>query len=73
MLISKEKNRYAIIDKKRAQKGQFNTKYNFWFNKPVKNFFEKKIKNIKNILDPFAGEGDILYFLKKKYKKNHRI
>jgi len=69
MLISKEKNKYAVIDKNRAKKGQFNTKRTFWFNKPIKNFFESKIKNFVKILDPFAGEGDILFFLKKKYKK----
>ena len=44
MLISKEKNKYAVIDKNRAKKGQFNTKHSFWFNNPVKNFFEKKNK-----------------------------
>ena len=69
MLISKEKNKYAVIDKNRAKKGQFNTKHSFWFTNPVKNFFEKKVKKADKILDPFAGEGDILFFLKKKYKK----
>ena len=69
MLISKEKNKYAVIDKNRDKKGQFNTKHSFWFTNPVKNFFENKTKNVAKILDPFAGEGDILFFLKKKYKK----
>ena len=66
MLISKEKNKYAIIDKNRAKKGQFNTKHSFWFTNPIKNFFETKIKKVDKILDPFAGEGDILFFLKNR-------
>ena len=69
MLISREKKKYAVIDKNRARKGQFNTKHSFWFSNPVKNFFEKKVKKIDKVLDPFAGDGDILFFLKKKYKK----
>ena len=69
MLISREKKKYAFIDKNRARKGQFNTKHSFWFSNPVKNFFEKKVKKIDKVLDPFAGDGDILFFLKKKYKK----
>ena len=46
--------------------GQYNTKREFWLTKEIKKFIEIKKPDI--IVDPFAGDGDILNIFKNDYK-----
>ncbi|MEZ0180334.1 hypothetical protein ['Camptotheca acuminata' phytoplasma] len=50
---------------KKKELGQFYTRKSIWFNEPVKEFLKDNMKSNNIILDPFAGEGDILNFLKE--------
>ncbi|MBP5835830.1 hypothetical protein [Candidatus Phytoplasma meliae] len=49
---------------KKKQFGQFFTRKQSWFTKPLKEFIHDNLKENHFVLDPFAGEGDILNFLK---------
>ena len=53
---------------RRTVYGQFYTRKMSWFSAPVRQFFENHIKTNKYVLDPFAGEGDLLKNLSKRYK-----
>lgn len=52
----------------KIQFGQFFTKKQNWFTKPLEEFIFDNLKENHIILDPFAGEGDILNFLKYYFK-----
>lgn len=50
---------------KKTMLGQFFTKEDLWLKPQVKRFIEKISPS--NILDPFAGQGDLLRVINKKY------
>ena len=68
MLISKKKKLYKYINGQRIVSGRFYTRKMSWFTAPVRKFFERHIQTNQHVLDPFAGEGDILKSLSQKYK-----
>ena len=67
MLISRQKGRYKRINAKQAISGSFYTQKMSWFTEPVKDFFEKRIQTNNHVLDPFAGGGDLLEGLSRRY------
>lgn len=67
MLISREKGILKLIDATKVSRGSFYTKGEFWLTKPIRDFILEIIKHIKTVLDPFAGNGDILITLEKYF------
>ena len=67
MLISKEQQRYKAIDGDKIVNGAFFTRKASWLTKPVRSFIVEHIAANKNVLDPFAGAGDMLDALCRSY------
>lgn len=67
MLISREKGIFKPINTTKVSQGSFYTKGEFWLTKPIRIFILEIIKHTKTVLDPFAGDGDILRTLEKHF------
>ena len=67
MLISRERQRYKIIDGAKTAAGSFFTRRASWLTAPVRAFLEEHTSVNRHILDPFAGDGDILNCLRARY------
>lgn len=58
MVVSYNRGLYKICDARKVSKGQFNTRHSYWMLEHVIDFILKC--NPRGIVDPFAGEGDLL-------------
>lgn len=67
MLISKQKGRYKRINGQRTATGTFYTHKTSWLTTPVQEFLEAHRTPTTPVLDPFAGNGDLLTCLSQRY------
>lgn len=67
MLISRERRRYKSIDGAKTAAGAFFTRGTSWLTAPVRAFLEEHTAANRHVLDPFAGDGDILGCLHSRY------
>ena len=67
MLISREQQRYKVIDGEKTAAGAFFTRGASWLTAPVRAFLEEHMAANRHVLDPFAGDGDILDCLRARY------
>ncbi len=67
MLISRERQRYKVIDGAKAAAGAFFTRGASWLTAPVRAFLEEHTRAHRRVLDPFAGDGAILDCLGARY------
>lgn len=67
MLISKERQRYKVIDGTKIAAGAFFTRGTSWLTAPVQAFLKEHTAANPHVLDPFAGDGDILDCLRSHH------
>lgn len=67
MLISRERQRFKAIDGAKAVTGAYFTRNASWLTAPVRAFLEEHTATNRHVLDPFAGDGDILDCLRARY------
>lgn len=66
MLINKKKNITKDIDEEKVSEGKFHTKGDSWLFPQIIEFI--KSTNSKFVLDPFAGNGDMLNVIQRELK-----
>jgi hypothetical protein len=69
MLISRERNRYKVIDAPKTSGGHFYTTQSHWLTPPVSAFIEAALAEASGFLDPFAGGGHLLEVCSERFRR----